>query len=234
MNPKLIYVKDFLSLCEAQALLDSLVTLPWSRGKFMGNAVPRDEVWIGPFPYEFSGRTLQPHPITPEIKKLQERIEEEFSGNYNSCLLNRYVGGKDSVAWHADDEDEMDDAHQIASVSLGAARNFVIREVESKDKKTTFVLANGSLIIMPPGFQETHEHCVPKTKAVIGTRINLPSSNQFPRRKVPKNYASARSGFCTAQRQGRRQHQGSLSTWVRLAVRAKRTGPRQVHTRRPR
>lgn len=169
----LIYAKDFLSFNEAQALMDSLATLPWSRGKFMGNAVPRDEVWIGPFPYEFSGRTLQPASITPEIKKLQEKIEEKFSGNYNSCLLNRYVGGKDSVAWHSDDEEEMDDAHPIASISVGAERKFLIREVKSKDKKTTFVLANGSLIIMPPGFQGTHQHCVPKTKAVIGTRINL-------------------------------------------------------------
>jgi alkylated DNA repair dioxygenase AlkB len=144
LKPKLIYIKDFLSFREAQSLLDSLSALPWSRGKIMGGPVPRDEVWIGPFPYEFSRRMLQPHLITPEIKKLQKKIEEEFSGTYNSCLLNRYVGGKDSVDWHSDDEDEMDDAHPIASISIGAERKYLIREVRSKDKKTTFVLANGS------------------------------------------------------------------------------------------
>lgn len=170
---KLIYIEDFLTFDEAQSLLDSLDTLPWSRGKFMGSPVPRDEVWIGPYPYTFSQRTLQPQPINPEIGQLQQKIEEAFGGHYNSVLLNRYLRGKDGVPWHADDEDEMDGAHPIASVSLGAARKFVIRETESKNAKTTFVLANGSLIIMPPGFQETHQHCVPKTKAVIGTRINL-------------------------------------------------------------
>jgi 2OG-Fe(II) oxygenase superfamily len=186
VSSKLIYVESFLPVGEAGSLFDSLKILPWTRGQFMGKAVPRDEVWIGPFPYKFSGRKLQPHPIKPEINKLQQRSESEFGDKFNSVLLNKYQGGKDSVDWHSDDEPEMDDAHSIASISVGAQRKFLIREKGSTDKQAqTFVLANGSLIIMPPGFQETHEHCVPKMKEVIGTRINLTFRRMMSTRPHP-------------------------------------------------
>lgn len=171
MNP--IFVESFLTTSEAEALFASLQSLPWSRGKFMASAVPREEVWIGPYAYKFSGRTLEPRAWTPEIEAIRDKIHMQYGGDYNSVLLNRYANARDSVSWHSDDEPEMDSKHPIASLSLGASRTFLIRSKANKEGVQTYVLTSGSLLLMPPGFQQQYQHCVPKSKAPCGPRINL-------------------------------------------------------------
>lgn len=165
------FIESFLSAPETAALLLASAKLPWSRGTFMGHPVPRDEVWMGPYPYKFSGRTLNPVSWTAEIEALRERIQVH-GGAYNSVLLNRYRSGSDSVYWHADDEPEMDSQHPIASVSLGACRKFLVRANDTRETQT-FLLSSGSLIIMPAGFQQNYQHSVPKMKTAARERINL-------------------------------------------------------------
>lgn len=46
---------------------------------------------------------------------------------FNSCLINRYADGDSSVAWHSDNEKLFGIAPTIASLSLGAAREFLVR-----------------------------------------------------------------------------------------------------------
>jgi len=139
----------------------------------MGRAVPREEVWMGPYPYKFSGRTLAPVPWTPEIEAIREKISQRYGGDYNSVLLNRYANERDSVSWHSDDEPEMDSNHAIASLSLGASRAFLIRPIADKKALESYLLTSGSLLVMPAGFQQTHQHCVPKSQSPCGTRVNL-------------------------------------------------------------
>lgn len=167
-----IYIESFLTPAEAQALLAAVESLSWTRGKFRGRPVPREEVWMGPYPYKFSGRTLVPSDWTSEIETVRERIQAQCGGAYNSVLLNRYLNERDSVSWHSDDEPEMDPAHPIASLSLGAARIFRVRPIGSKEAQS-YLLASGSLLVMPPGFQRKYQHGVPKSKSPCGTRINL-------------------------------------------------------------
>jgi alkylated DNA repair dioxygenase AlkB len=171
MNP--LFIESFLAPSQAQALFVCLQSLPWTRGKFMGNSVPREEVWIGPYAYKFSGRTLEPRAWTPEIEALRGKIHVRYGGDYNSVLLNRYASAQDSVSWHSDDEPEMDSEHPIASLSLGASRAFLIRSKANKKAVQTYVLTSGSLFIMPPGFQQRYQHCVPKSKLPCDARINL-------------------------------------------------------------
>jgi alkylated DNA repair dioxygenase AlkB len=168
-----ILVQSFLAPSQAQALFVCLQSLPWTRGKFMGSAVPRQEVWIGPYAYKFSGRTLEAHAWTPEVEAIRDRIQARYGGNYNSVLLNRYANERDSVSWHSDDEPEMDSEHPIASLSLGASRTFLIRAIANKKAIETYVLTSGSLLVMPPGFQQRYQHSVPKSKVPCGPRINL-------------------------------------------------------------
>ena len=148
----------------------------------MGRAVPREEVWMGPYAYKFSGRTLVPAPCTPEIEALRVAIGDQYSGDYNSVLLNRYANEQDSVSWHSDDEPEMDSDHPIASLSLGAAREFLVRPIISKNAVQSYVLTSGSLLVMPPGFQQRYQHCVPKSRTPCATRANL----TFRRMKLAK------------------------------------------------
>src|SRR5487761_651413 len=161
---KPILIESFITPTEVQALLAALQGLPWTRGKFRGRPVPREEVWIGPYPYRFSGRTLAAGAWTSEIEAVRERIRAQYGGSYNSVLLNRYLNQDDSVSWHSDDEPEMDSTHPIASLSLGAPRVFRVRLNGSKDAQS-YMLTCGSLLVMPAGFQQKYQHCVPKSKA---------------------------------------------------------------------
>lgn len=139
----------------------------------MGRAVPREEVWIGPYAYKFSGRTLEPAAWTPEIEAVRNKIQERYGGDYNSVLLNRYAHAQDSVSWHSDDEPEMDSEHPIASLSLGASRSFSVRPITGKKAVRTYVLTAGSLLVMPAGFQQNYRHCIPKSRTPCGSRVNL-------------------------------------------------------------
>jgi alkylated DNA repair dioxygenase AlkB len=177
-----IFVASFLVPSEAQALLASAHSLPWTRGRFMGRAVPREEVWMGPYAYKFSGRILVPVVWTPEIVAIRDKIGARYGGEYNSVLLNHYANDRDSVSWHSDDEPEMDSDHPIASLSLGAPRDFLIRPTANKKAVEQFLLTSGSLLIMPAAFQQKYQHCVPKSQTPCGSRVNL----TFRRMKLEK------------------------------------------------
>lgn len=119
--------------------------------------------------YRYSGIDNAALPWTDTLLKIKERIEA-VQGEYNYCLLNRYRSGSDSMGWHADDEPEMGEV--IGSLSLGATRKFRIRHNETRETQT-FLAGNGTLIIMAGTMQQFWQHEVPKTKLVVGERINL-------------------------------------------------------------
>ena len=137
---------------------------------------------MGPYAYKFSGRTLVPASWAPEIEAVRDKISARFGGDYNSVLLNRYANEQDSVSWHSDDEPEMDSDHPIASLSLGAAREFLVRPVTSRKEVQSYVLTSESLLVMPPGFQQRYQHCVPKSRTPCASRVNL----TFRRMKLAK------------------------------------------------
>jgi alkylated DNA repair dioxygenase AlkB len=49
--------------------------------------------------------------------------------------LNRYKGGNDYVGWHADDEKLYGPTPEIASLSLGCDRDFVLKKKPSKNPR---------------------------------------------------------------------------------------------------
>ena len=119
------------------------------------------------------------------------------------CFLNGYEDGHDQLGWHADDSPEMDDDRPIVTISLGAEREIWFRRNEaiaqqtfldytgkvydknavSEQEKQFYLdirkperlkLANGSVAVMLPGMQDTHEHRIPKSdKHDCGPRISL-------------------------------------------------------------
>lgn len=119
--------------------------------------------------YRYSGTINVALPWTPTLLEIKVKIEA-VQGCYNYCLLNRYRSGQDSMGMHADNEPEM--GNVIGSVSLGATRTFRIKHNETKETMS-FSLAHGSLIIMAGTMQQFWKHEIPKTKKVVGERINL-------------------------------------------------------------
>lgn len=56
---------------------------------------------------------------------------------FNSLLLNRYKGGDDYVGWHADDEKLYGPTPEIASLSFGCEREFLLKKKPDKTPRGT-------------------------------------------------------------------------------------------------
>ena len=67
---------------------------------------------------------------TPEVLALKQKIEKELGVRIDYAQLNWYRDGSDYIGWHSDDE--VPDGSFIISLSVGSARDFVLRH------KTTF------------------------------------------------------------------------------------------------
>lgn len=119
--------------------------------------------------YRYSGTVNTATPWTPTLLEIKEKIEA-VDGQYNFCLLNRYRSGQDSMGLHADNEPEM--GNGIGSLSLGANRTFRIRH-NSTTETMDFAVGHGTLIIMSGTMQQFWKHEIPKTKKLVGERINL-------------------------------------------------------------
>jgi alkylated DNA repair dioxygenase AlkB len=97
---------------------------------------------------------------------VRTRIERELGQTPNFVLLNRYCTGADSMGWHRDDEAGC--TGDIASLSLGAERTFLLRP-DGACRSTRLILEHGSLLI----FDGRMRHALPKTRRVLGERVNL-------------------------------------------------------------
>lgn len=95
-------------------------------------------------------------------------------------LYIRYKDGHDHMGEHRDDEKELDPSCPIASVSLGAARDFIFRHRDSRGKRSSrkiepvkLELAHGSLLLMNPPTNTFWYHSLPVRKKILSPRINL-------------------------------------------------------------
>ncbi len=138
-------------------------------------SVPRLTAWYGDEGkfYTYSGIEHHPQPWIPPLKSIKSKVEEISDVTFNSVLLNLYRTGKDSMAWHSDDEPELGKNPIIASVSLGATRRFSLRHKTAKDRKVHLDLTNGCLVLMQGETQHRWQHQIPKTSQSVQPRINL-------------------------------------------------------------
>ncbi|MGJ8694094.1 MAG: alpha-ketoglutarate-dependent dioxygenase AlkB family protein [Thalassotalea sp.] len=104
-----------------------------------------------------------------ESKVQQQQIQ---AVNFNSVLANCYRDNNDAVAWHSDDEPELGQQPIIASVSLGATRDFKLKH-KTTGEKLTIPLTSGSLLLMAGQTQHYWQHAILRSKKAIAPRINL-------------------------------------------------------------
>ncbi|GGF04652.1 alpha-ketoglutarate-dependent dioxygenase AlkB family protein [Hymenobacter cavernae] len=173
----------FLTPTAAESLLRELTqTISWRQEpiRLFGKEVmqPRLTAWHGDQAahYQYSGLKLAPQPWTPALQRLRQLVEAAAGTLFNSVLLNLYRTGQDSMGWHADDEPELGPVPIIASVSLGAVRNFRFKPRSSEQASQqpfTLPLTSGSLLLMRGTTQQHWLHAVPKTARVVAPRLNL-------------------------------------------------------------
>ncbi|KAJ4704114.1 Alpha-ketoglutarate-dependent dioxygenase alkB [Melia azedarach] len=202
---EVVYIPKFLTLDDSWKFFDYLnKEIPWTRPtiRVFGRSClqPRDTCYVaseGLPKLIYSG--YEPHAYSwddfPLLKDILEAVHKALPGSkFNSLLLNRYKGGNDYVGWHADDEKLYGSTPEIASISFGCEREFLLKKKLSKssqERRTddepvskrlkknnyahqhSFTLKHGSMLVMRGYTQRDWIHSVPKRAKAEGTRINL-------------------------------------------------------------
>ena len=179
-NADILYFPDFLTSEETEYFYHYLLkTLKWEQYsiKIFGKKIPQPRLTAlyakNLAPYTYSGLTLHPDAYTPELVKLDNKIQEVCSLKSTHCLANLYRDGNDSMGWHSDDEKVLGKNPVIASLSLGAERKFMLKHKNLPQLTKEMLLQSGSLLVMQGETQHFWKHQLPKTKRNHHPRINL-------------------------------------------------------------
>ena len=124
------------------------------------------------FAYTYSNQTKKALRWTPELLELKKIVEEITGEQYNSCLLNLYASGKESMSWHSDNEKMLKKDGAIASLSFGACRRFSFKHKVTK-KIVSLWLEHGSVLLMKDSTQSNWLHQLPPNTKCVTARINL-------------------------------------------------------------
>src|SRR5215210_4677952 len=108
------------------------------------------------------------HPVFGQVTAF---LSERYGGTYESCWLNLYRDGRDSVAWHGDRVAREMETALVAIVSIGERRPFRLRP-KGGGPSIGFELGRGDLLVMGGSCQRTWDHGVPKV-ARTGPRMSL-------------------------------------------------------------
>ena len=135
---------------------------------------PRLSAWYGDQAYSYSGLQLQPRPWNATLLGIRKRIETLVGHPFNSVLLNYYRNHHDRMGMHSDNESELGAEPVIASLSLGATRDFRLRHKTRKDLPTVkLALGSGSLLLMKGKLQRHWRHGINAQRQPCGARVNL-------------------------------------------------------------
>lgn len=129
-----------------------------------------------------------PRPIPQCLDLLRTSTEAATGCTFNFCLVNYYASGADSISFHSDDERFLGPEPAIASFSLGARRDFLMKhkkpataaaaaaETVDAKKPLKLPLGSGDMILMRGRTQSNWLHSIPKRTGKNqddGGRINI-------------------------------------------------------------
>jgi alkylated DNA repair dioxygenase AlkB len=178
-DAELLFWPKWISPEQAERCYQQLAQqLNWQQPaiKIFGKAVliPRQQVWMGDphCSYKYSGVLFEPEPWHPLVWQLTDRVNQLYQTRFNSVLLNWYADGQQHMGWHSDDEPELGNNPQIASLSLGQQRFFDLKH-KNLGTQLKLGLGHGSLLLMTGQCQQYWQHRVPKMAAATEGRINL-------------------------------------------------------------
>ncbi|CAF0733279.1 unnamed protein product [Rotaria sordida] len=179
----LLYITSFIpSPCDMSLYTFLLNILPWYRVKYSKQTdrlvdiiTPRYTTVFGIDDTQQSKEKYNrtPREIPPILNELKQHVEQITNTTYNFVLVNFYINGQDSIAYHSDDEHWLGDQPCIASLSLGAERDFYMKNKLNENLKQNFILNSGDLIIMRGKTQHAWLHSVPKRTSQLSGRINI-------------------------------------------------------------
>jgi len=159
-------------------MLEHLLGLDWETKR-----TARHEYFMSETPrtYSYGNRAAgdteyHSKPFTETIDSLRMTLNQQLGAEFNVCFMNKYDDQHQHLGWHADDFEGMRSDQPIAVCSYGAEREIWVKPKDQKGvvpANQRFLLQNGSLFVMAPGYQDTHFHKIPKHDKPCGCRISL-------------------------------------------------------------
>ena len=173
-----VWTEIDLGIDPAELLAELVQTIDWRQDSVTlfgkTHPQPRLSAWYGEAAYRYSGLTLQPNPWTTRLSAIREKVEAVTGHSYNSVLLNYYRDERDCMGMHSDDEPELGPRPTIASLSLGAIRDFRLKHRSRSDLDTVKLpLPSGSLLLMAGETQRHWRHGIARRSRPCDPRINL-------------------------------------------------------------
>ena len=103
-----------------------------------------------------------PASARPEaVEAMRAALERRYATELPRASVALYRDGRDSVSWHGDYVARTMREALVATVSIGAARKFLIRPAGGGASRA-LSLGCGDLLVMGGGCQRTHQHAIPK------------------------------------------------------------------------
>ncbi len=109
---------------------------------------------------------------TDSLANVRDRIEQKTGIRFQVARCVYYQDGSESMGFHRD-LPAYGDTSAIASLSLGAKREFVLRSTANPAEHFAINLAPGSLLFMGKGCQKKYEHGLPQDPHCSQPRLNL-------------------------------------------------------------
>ena len=103
-------------------------------------------------------------PIPPLVSAMQRTLSARYHEPFTRISLGYYRNGRDSVAFHGDRIARTLPSALVATVSVGAARRFLMRPTGG-GKSLSFSLGRGDLLVMGGSCQRTWQHAIPKSRS---------------------------------------------------------------------
>lgn len=181
------YVPKFLNTHQSNYLFNKLESeIPWRQVKYFkperGYVVTPRLTWVcGTHNNDYSPIRVREELIIPNkipsfLNELKEYLEDYLKQTYTHLLLACYRDNNDSITFHSDDEKFLGSNPNIASITVGAARPFILKK-KLNNQKEIFNLSHGDLFVMKETCQKDFFHSVPKQKETLTKRYSITFRN---------------------------------------------------------
>lgn len=108
----------------------------------------------------------------PSLLSLRSRLEKLTDQQFSSALINYYRNGNDYISFHKDKAQYVVYETTIASLSLGATREFILKH-ETTGQKTTVLLHHRALLLMRGKTNSLYFHAIKKDPKILEPRFNI-------------------------------------------------------------
>lgn len=122
--------------------------------------------------YRYSGNIIVSQALPSFLKRLMRKVNEHLGTSFNGILVNQYIDGSKYIGAHSDEERALSNGC-VASISVGAARLFRVRDKVTKNIVFEVDHEPGDLLVMAGDFQKEFTHEIPKQMRIKDERISL-------------------------------------------------------------